>query len=68
MHDAERACFRAGCAADECHRAAEQELQAPLRALRSAMGQPEVGALEEYFPVEARRDGNLIVLKMSQPL
>lgn len=25
-------------------------------------------ALEEYFPVEARRDGNLIVLKMSQPL
>lgn len=25
-------------------------------------------ALEEYFPVEARRDGNLIVLKMSQPI
>ncbi|HAY06555.1 MAG TPA: FecR family protein [Hyphomonas sp.] len=25
-------------------------------------------ALEEYFPVEAHRDGNLIVLKMSQPI
>lgn len=24
-------------------------------------------ALEEYFPIEARRDGNLIVLKMSHP-